>query len=260
MDGSGGARTAWMSPDWNKNSSGTDTGNTGYPTWIPRSIADGPTLPPGRRHVGTHAIGDRAIDWVVDTYAEVLDETPTPGLRHSIIHANIASDHAIHVMAALQAKYDAGYPEAQAPFHVVDRRYLCRQFRSGAFSASGAPEDLPDERRALGRRLRLSGHSHRGALRSLGLGGARNPEGTYGAHPFGSAESVDIHTALRSYTSWAAHQLFLDKQIGSLEVGKDADIAVWDRDMYKVPPGELKALTCMLTLVHGAVVYQVAAH
>jgi predicted amidohydrolase YtcJ len=85
-------------------------------------------------------------------------------------------------------------------------------------------------------------------------------KGTYGTHPFGSAEAIDIHTALRSYTTWAAHQLFLDKQIGSLEVGKDADIAVWDRDMYNVPSEELKALTCTLTLVHGEAVYPAAAH
>jgi hypothetical protein len=261
MDGSGGARTAWMSKDWNKNSSGTDTGNTGYPSVDPEVYLQMVRLfHQAGVNVGTHAIGDRAIDWVVDTYAKVLDEMPTPGLRHSIIHANIASDHAIHVMAALQAKYDAGYPEAQAPFlwwigdtyagnygpersqHLVPlNSFLTHGVRWGGGS------DYPVT--PIAARYGLWASVERETLK-----------GTYGAHPFGSAESVDIHTALRSYTSWAAHQLFLDKQIGSLEVGKDADIAVWDRDMYKVPPGELKALTCMLTLVHGAVVYQVAAH
>jgi predicted amidohydrolase YtcJ len=71
---------------------------------------------------------------------------------------------------------------------------------------------------------------------------------------------VDIHTALRSYTSWASPQLFLETQIGSLEVGKDADIAVWDRDMYNVPPAHLKALRCTMTLMHGEVGYQADAH
>ena len=63
--------------------------------------------------MGTHAIGDHAIDWVVDTYAEVLKEKPTSGLRHSIIHANIPTDHAIDTMAFLQKQYDAGFPETQ---------------------------------------------------------------------------------------------------------------------------------------------------
>ena len=66
--------------------------------------------------VGTHAIGDRAIDWVVDTYALVLKETPTPGLRHTIIHAYLPTPHAITTMATLQKQYDTGYPELQPGF------------------------------------------------------------------------------------------------------------------------------------------------
>ena len=55
---------------------------------------------------------------------------------------------------------------------------------------------------------------------------------------------------------WAAHQLFLEDRIGSIEVGKDADIAVWDRNMYSVPTADVKDLRCELTLVRGAIVYQ----
>jgi predicted amidohydrolase YtcJ len=117
MDGSGGARTAWLYKDWNKHFNGVDAGNTGYPATDPEVYRQQVRLfHQAGVHVGTHAIGDRAIDWVVDTYAQVLAETPAMGLRHSIIHANIPTDHAIAIMASLQKKYDAGYPEAQAPF------------------------------------------------------------------------------------------------------------------------------------------------
>jgi predicted amidohydrolase YtcJ len=44
-------------------------------------------------------------------------------------------------------------------------------------------------------------------------------KGVYGAHPFGTAESVDVHTALRSYTGWAAHQVFLEDRIGTSRCG-----------------------------------------
>ena len=80
--------------------------------------------------------------------------------------------------------------------------------------------------------------------------------GTYGATPFGTAEAVDIRTALRSYTIWAAHQIFLDDRVGSIEVGKDADLAVWDRNMYTVPSDELRNLNCEMTLFRGKVVYK----
>ncbi len=71
-----------------------------------------------------------------------------------------------------------------------------------------------------------------------------------------TAESVDIRTALRSYTIWAAHQLFLEKSIGSIEPGKDADFAVWDRDMYTIPTSEIKDLKREMTILKGRIVYR----
>ena len=86
---------------------------------------------------------------------------------------------------------------------------------------------------------------------------------THGATPFGTAESVDVKTALRSYTAWAAHQIFLEDRIGTIEVGKDADLAVWDRNPYEIPPPALRDLRCEMTFVRGQAVFResrVAAH
>ncbi len=80
--------------------------------------------------------------------------------------------------------------------------------------------------------------------------------GVYGSNPYGMEESVGIHTALRSYTSWNARQLFLEEKIGSLEVGKYADIAVWDTDLYTASPEAIKEMKCQLTLLEGEIVYQ----
>ena len=256
MDGSGGARTAWMFEDWNKNSTDRDTGNAGYPSTEPDVYRRMVRLfHQAGIHVGTHAVGDRAIDWVVDTYAQVLAETPTRGLRHSIIHANIPSDHAIQLMSVLEGKYDAAYPEAQAPF-----MWWIGDTYAGNFGPERSHRLLP-----LNTYLKQGIHWGGGSDYSVTPVAARyglwasvereTLKGTYGAHPFGTAEAVDIHAALRSYTIWGAHQLFLEQRIGSLELGKDADIAVWDRDMYEIPPPELKNLKCELTILHGEVVY-----
>jgi len=67
---------------------------------------------------------------------------------------------------------------------------------------------------------------------------------------------VRLFTALKSYTIWAAHQLFLENRVGSLEPGKDADLAVWDRDLYSIPSDQLKDLKCQLTLLRGQIVYK----
>jgi predicted amidohydrolase YtcJ len=256
MDGSGGARTAWMSEEWHKNSTDIDHGNFGYPSTDPQVYRQMVRLfHKAGVHVGTHAIGDRAIDWVVDTYAQVLDETPTSGLRHSIIHANIPSDHAIKTMADLEKRYDAGYPEAQAPF-----MWWIGDTYAGNFGPQRSLRLIPLNT-FLKNGIRWGGGSDYSvtpfaARYGLWASVAREPlKGTYGTHPFGTAESVDIHTALRSYTAWAARQLFLEDRIGTLEIGKDADIAVWDSDMYSVPPQELRNLKCTMTLLHGDVVF-----
>jgi hypothetical protein len=53
--------------------------------------------------------------------------------------------------------------------------------------------------------------------------------------------------------------LFLEDRIGTIEPGKDADIAVWDHDLYSMPAADIKNLKCELTLFGGRVVYQDAA-
>jgi predicted amidohydrolase YtcJ len=68
-------------------------------------------------------------------------------------------------------------------------------------------------------------------------------------------EAVDIHTALRSYTVWGSRQMFMENKIGTLEVSKKADIAIWDRDLYAIPTDQIKEPKCLMTLVDGEMVY-----
>jgi len=260
IDGSGGARTAWMYDDWNKDLAGTDTGNKGYP-------ANGESYPAIYKqqvmmlteagiNVGTHAVGDRGIDFVMQAYDEALRAHPIKGLRHSIIHANVPTDAAIRKMAEMQKTYDAGYPEAQAPF-----LWWIGDTYAGNFGAARNPR-LEPFRSYLNNGVIWAGGSDYSvtpyaARYGLWASVARETlAGTYGKTPFGTAESIDIHNALKSYTIWAARQMFLETRVGSLEVGKDADIAVWDRNMYTVASAALKDLRCQLTMVAGKVVYR----
>ena len=261
MDGSGGARTGWVYDDWLRNGTTPDVTssgarNRGYPQTDPAVYRDMVRLfHQNGVPVGTHAVGDRAMDWVVDTYALVEQEQPHPGLRHSIIHANLPTPHALDVMAKLQKTYDAGYPEMQPEF-----LWWIGDIYAGNYGPKRG-QHLEPFNTLRARSIIWAGGSDYSvtplpARYGLWVSAARETlKGTYGPHPFGTAEAVDMHTALRAYTAWAARQMFLENTIGSLEVGKRADIAVWDRDLYSVPTEQIKDLKCLMTLLDGEVVY-----
>jgi predicted amidohydrolase YtcJ len=257
IDGSGGGRTAWLYDDWNKDYTGVDVGNKGYPTSSPDTIRLLIKLfHNAGMHVSVHSIGDRGIDWVVDSYVEALKEKPTKGLRHGIIHANIPTDHAIDAMAELEKTYDAGYPEPSSTF---------TWWLGDVYSSNFGPKRslrLNPFKTYLAKHIIWANGSDLpvvpfAARYGLWATVAREPLlGAYAKDPFGRAESADVHAALRSMTIWAAHQMFLEKKIGSVEVGKYADLAVWDRDLYTVPTAQLKDLKCLLTIFNGKVVYR----
>ena len=261
MDGSGGGRTGWVYEDWLLNGTRPDVtssgvANRGFPQVDPAVYREMVRL---FHHegvpVGTHAVGDRAMDWVVDTYALVEQEQPHAGLRHSIIHANLPTPHALEVMVNLQKKYDAGYPEMQPGF---------LWWIGDIYAASYGPKrglHLEPFKTLQSRGILWSGGSDYfvtpvAARYGLWASTARQTaKGDYGLHPFGMTEAVDIHTALRSYTVWGSRQMFMENKIGTLEVSKKADIAVWDRDLYAIPTDQIKELKCLMTLIDGEMVY-----
>jgi predicted amidohydrolase YtcJ len=257
MDGSGGARTAWLYDDWSRDFTGVDRGNRGYPAAEPDVIrAMIGKFHDAGLHVSVHAIGDRAIDWVVDSYTQAFARRPARGLRHGIIHANIPTDRAIETIARLQRDFDAAYPEPSAAF-----TWWLGDTYAGNFGK--------------GRSLRLNPFT---TFRANGIVWANGSDfpvtpfparygiwsavaresllGVHGATPFGANESVDVKTALRAVTIWAARQMFLEQKIGSIEPGKYADLAVWDRDPYTATTAQLKDMQCLLTMFNGKVVHR----
>ena len=62
--------------------------------------------------------------------------------------------------------------------------------------------------------------------------------------------------ALRGFTRDAAWSLFLDDEVGTLEVGKRADLVVFAHDPMTVPAAEIPRARVDLTVVDGRVVYR----
>jgi predicted amidohydrolase YtcJ len=254
-DGSGGSRTAWMYEPWNRNVTEVDSGNTGYPRMSPDTLRRLIQLYHNAgMHIGVHAIGDRAIDWVVDSYEIAVRDHPIVGMRHSIIHANIPTEHALTGMQYLERTYDAGYPEPSATF-----MWWIGDNYAGNFGARA--QRLDPFRTYASRGIPWANGSDFPVTpfpARYGIWSAiarRTLLNRYGGDPFGRAESVDVHLALRAVTIWAARQMFFEARTGSIEPGKLADLAVWDRDFYAVPTDSIRDARCLMTIFNGRVVY-----
>jgi len=69
-------------------------------------------------------------------------------------------------------------------------------------------------------------------------------------------ETIDRKDALIAHTRQNARFVFREKQIGSLEAGKLADLVVLDRDYLTVPADDIRNITPVLTMVGGRVVFE----
>jgi predicted amidohydrolase YtcJ len=68
-------------------------------------------------------------------------------------------------------------------------------------------------------------------------------------------ERITVLDAVRAYTQGSAFAAFSDKQVGTLEVGKLADLAVLSQDIFSVPLESIGKTQVVTTMVGGKVVY-----
>jgi predicted amidohydrolase YtcJ len=61
--------------------------------------------------------------------------------------------------------------------------------------------------------------------------------------------------ALRAKTASCAWNLVQEGRVGSLEVGKHADLIVLSDDYFAVPTDDIRGLTSVLTIVGGRIVH-----
>jgi predicted amidohydrolase YtcJ len=74
-------------------------------------------------------------------------------------------------------------------------------------------------------------------------------------HPDRPSEAITREQAVIAYTLTSGYAEFSEKEKGSLEPGKFADLAVLSQDIFTVPESDLPKTTSLLTLVGGKVVY-----
>lgn len=187
-----------------------------------------------------HANGDAALDQVLDAY-EGIDADPA--LRHRIEHSSLATDEHFARMAA------TGVSPSFLVNHVY---YWGRALRDDVLGPDRAAT-LDAAASALRHRLRISFHSDYDVspiapLRSVQTAVTRGMRGGGTLNP---AEAVSVEAALRAVTIDAAWQTHSDDQIGSLEVGKQADLVILGADPQQVDPMTIADIAVRETRLRG---------
>ncbi len=188
-----------------------------------------------------HANGDAAIDQALDAY-EALG--PDPERRHRIEHSSLASEEHFARMAAL------GVSPSFLMNHVY---YWGRALRDDVLGPERAAT-LDACASALRHDLRISLHSDFNVspiapLRSVQTAVTR--EMRDGGDVLNTAERITVEQALRAVTIDAAWQTHTDHEIGSLEVGKRADLVLLSADPQRVAPDEIAAIEVLGTRLAG---------
>lgn len=205
-----------------------------------------------------HAIGDEAVDVLLDLYEKVMGTNSPRERRFRVIHAQVLRGPEVaRRMARL------GVVAEVQPYHAIDDlRWMEKRIGARARWAY-AFKTLQDAgvRLSFGSDWPGTNASWYPASPVLGLYAAVTRQ-TLGGEPAAGwfpEERVDVETALRAYTvnnAWAAGE---EASKGTLAPGKLADLVVLDRDPFSVPPAQLKDLQVLLTVLGGRIVHEAAS-
>src|SRR5580704_13596731 len=184
--------------------------------------------------VATHAIGDRAIDLVLDAYAEALERYPRPDPRHRIEHFAVAQPRQVARAAELGV---IAVPQ-------------------GRFATAVGPDRhtwLYRQRSLLAAGMVLPGSSDRPVVAGaplLGIDGMVNRRTSSGA-AFNPDEAVTAEQALRAWTWGSAYASRQEHVKGSIAPGMLADLVVLSEDPTAVSPDRIAGLEVLATIVGG---------
>jgi predicted amidohydrolase YtcJ len=246
-DGSLVGRTAAMTGEYASDAGDTDPGNSGYFQGDPGQLTA--TIIGAHRagwRVAAHAIGDLAIDLVLDAYATAAERYPRADARHRIEHFAAARPDQVTRAAALGVI-------------AVGQGRFATELGDGMLRSVGPGRHawLYRQRSLLAAGMVLPGSSDRPVAQGaplLGIHDMVNRRTASGA-AFNAAEAVTAAEALRAYTWGSAYASKQEHVKGSIEPGKLADLTVLSEDPTAVSPDRIAGLEVIATIVDGKLRY-----
>lgn len=197
--------------------------------------------------MNAHCIGDSATKLLVDVYAEVLGGTND--LRWRIEHAQIVSPED----RPLFAKYSI-IPSVQPTHATSDGPWAEDRIGSERIASAYAYEDLRKTMGliALGTDFPVEAIDPLQTFRSAVL---RESADGWPAGGYHMENALSPRDALRGMTIWNAIAAFMEDKLGTLEVGKLADLTVVNVDLEKAPAEMLRKAKVTATFINGEQVH-----
>ena len=193
-----------------------------------------------------HAIGDKAVEEVLDALAAAQAECPRDDARHRIEHCGVLRPDLIDrivsqdVLVVTQPRFISeignGIKKALGP----DRAKLAYPLRS-----------------LLRRGVHLAGSSDRPVVRGAPLLGIHDSvnQKTSSGEDYAPREALTADEALRLFTTGAAFAEFAEKRKGVLSTGMLCDLVVLGEDPLRADASRLGSIPVLATVIDGRVVY-----
>jgi len=241
FDGVSSQHTAWCTEEYENP---RFAGDVGRPTVAPERMRELVLAAAERGHsVRIHTIGDAAVHAAIDIFDEAYQRfgAPTQG-RNTMEHiediqpADIARLRAAHVVASVQPPHvtidlaqparDLGEWRARRMWPFAGMQAAGVELALGTDAPVVPPTSMDVLYTAVTRRT-PAGHEPEG--------------GWYPEHCLTRAQ------ALRAYSLGGAVAVGRDRELGSLEPGKYADLAVWDTNLLTCDDDAIQQATCLST-------------
>ena len=245
MDGALGSRTAWLHQPYTD-----DPGTSGVQTFDENRLVD--IMNRSNAHgwqINTHAIGDKANTVVLDAIdkATLTQRDHRSRIEHSqhLLPSDIERFSKLGVIASIQAIHMS----SDRPW-AIDRlgieriesgAYVWRDLLdAGVHIANGT--DVPVE--PINPIANFYASVARKTLKGL-------PDDGYEI-----GQKLSRHETLKSMTLWNAYAAFEEAEVGSISVGKRADMTVTDQNLMTVDENKILATKPVMTVIGGEIVYQ----
>lgn len=197
--------------------------------------------------IAVHGNGDRAIGSILEAFRHVLEKSPKQNHRHRIEHVQTATPQDLIDMEELNV----------AGSFFINHVYYWGDRHKQLFLGPERAERINPIADAIHHELLFTLHSDCPItpISPLFSVWAAVNRVTKDGDVLGAAQRCDVMTALKSMTIYGAQLNFEEERTGSIEIGKQADFAVLDRDPRTVDPMTIKDIKVLETIIAGESVY-----